>query len=200
MFGRYKKLILATLLLCFSTSIIWADEEEDKTEKEVASTEVDDDSASQDDKPEKKIVALAELTNLQALQEELDSQKKVLLLEFSASYCGYCKVLERSYLKPMLTDPLYTGKVLIRKIDIDSAKPLIDFDGKEISVSDFMLRYKAGRLTPTMIFLDQTGNEVAERMIGFNTPDFFGAYLDQAIDKGVETIRKEEDSPKETTS
>ena len=38
----------------------------------------------------------------------------------------------------------------------------------------------AVRLAPTVLFLGPEG-EVAERLIGYGSPDFFGAYLDQRL-------------------
>ena len=40
----------------------------------------------------------------------------------------------------------------------------------------------------TLLFLNDKGEEVAERILGYNTPEFYGAYLDKAIDKAVDAV------------
>lgn len=37
------------------------------------------------------------------------------------------------------------------------------------------------RVAPTVLFLGADGEELAERLVGYSSPDFYGAYLDQRI-------------------
>jgi hypothetical protein len=39
-------------------------------------------------------------------------------------------------------------------------------------------------VTPTVLFFGPGGKEVAERLEGASLPDFYGAYLDQRLEKG----------------
>jgi hypothetical protein len=45
-------------------------------------------------------------------------------------------------------------------------------------------------LTPTLVFLDGDGNEVSERIIGINTLEMYGGYVDEAINQGIKSINK----------
>ena len=41
-------------------------------------------------------------------------------------------------------------------------------------------RFHKVRLAPTVLFIGPQG-ELAERLVGYGSPDFFGAYLEQRI-------------------
>lgn len=47
---------------------------------------------------------LVELDNLQALQADMQTNDKPLMLVFRASYCRYCRQLEKDELLPLLQD------------------------------------------------------------------------------------------------
>ena len=111
-----------------------------------------------------------------------------LLLEFSSLHCEYCTLLEDEVLKPTLLNRDYDRRVLMRKLVIDDASRLHDFDGKTIDASQLASRYKIF-VTPTLVFVDRHGKELAERMVGVTTLEFFGGYLDQALDISREKLR-----------
>lgn len=117
-----------------------------------------------------------------------ETHKLPILLAFTTDYCDYCEQLEEDFLKPMLISGHYQDRILIRKLIIGSNYRLMDFDGTATNTDQFASRYKV-RLSPTLLFLDSQGNEVAERMIGINTPEFYGGYLDQAIDTALGQVR-----------
>ncbi|CAA6828594.1 MAG: Thioredoxin-related protein [uncultured Thiotrichaceae bacterium] len=131
---------------------------------------------------------VVEASNFSAVAALMESSKKVLLLEFHAEHCAYCRQLERDFLKPMQLNKEDQTKVIIRKLDVGSYQKIIDFDGQKIAAEDFAARYNV-QMTPTMVFLDKNGNEIAERILGINTPSLFGGYIDDAVDKAVKKIR-----------
>ena len=107
-----------------------------------------------------------------------------VLLMFSADGCPYCERVEEDFLKPMLISGDYTNKVLIRMVKVDDAGDVTDFDGRRMSMDDFARRYQV-RVTPTVVFLDAHGHQLAQRLIGISTPDFYGGDLDNAIDHSL---------------
>ncbi len=114
---------------------------------------------------------------------------KPLLLEFSASDCGYCKLLETEVLNPTLLNSDYDGRVLMRKLLLDSSDRLTDFDGNNrLSAQQLAERYKVW-VTPTVLFVDADGKELAERMVGVNTIEMYGGYLDLALDASRDELR-----------
>jgi len=132
-------------------------------------------------------------TDLRADGQQARERQLPILLVFSAVECGYCRQLEDEFLEPMLISGEYTDKVVIRRLLLDIGQQVSDFDGTQQAATSIASRYKAW-VTPTMVFIDSTGRELAERMIGINTPELFGGYLDACIDTALLKLR-EPDSP-----
>jgi len=131
------------------------------------------------------VVMAAEVTLPVASDFEQDRKKgqssnAVILLYFSAPDCRYCMKLEESVLKPMLRSGDYDKQVLLRKIDWRSPTIVSDFFGQRISLQKLSERYDV-KVTPTLVFVDSNGREVAPRILGFQSADFFWHYLDQRI-------------------
>lgn len=126
--------------------------------------------------------ALIEENDFQALSKTMKEKNLGLVLMLHAEHCPYCILMENEILSPMIKSGEYDKKVLIRKLQIDEARDVIDFSGKTVEPSDISGKYKAF-VTPTLVFLDHQGNERIEQMVGINTVEIFGAYLDIEIDK-----------------
>ncbi len=124
---------------------------------------------------------VSQVENFAALGDRARAGRLPILLLVSQSDCPYCELLKREILRPMLISGDYDGRVLIRELLIDSELPVRDFDGRAVVPDALAKRYRV-RLTPTVLFLDDRGREVAERIVGINTVDFYAYYLDAAID------------------
>jgi len=132
-------------------------------------------------------VELKYATDFSQLGKTAREENKIILLEVSASDCEYCELLEEEFLKPMLRSGDY-NKVLIRKIDMDGYQTMIDFSGKTTSPDEFSQRLNV-KLTPTILFFDGHGNEISPRILGINSLDLYGGYLDNAIKHGLQKIK-----------
>lgn len=131
--------------------------------------------------PPKK-VSLKPLTDLQQ-DAELSRQGKLpILIAFTATYCHYCEVIKEDFLKPMLRNDDYRSKVLIREAVLDSYSKVRDFSGDRVALDTLALRYSAF-MTPTVVILGPDGSEIVERIRGVTTVDYYGGFLDDAIDK-----------------
>lgn len=117
------------------------------------------------------------------------TQRLPILLVFTTEYCDYCEMLEEDFLQPMLISGHYQDKVLIRKVVASADQSLIDFDGARVDTDTLARRYRV-RVYPTLLFLDSTGRELAERLVGINTPEFYGGYLDDNIDVALSRVRQ----------
>ena len=111
-----------------------------------------------------------------------------MLVMFAAETCTYCRYIDKNFLTPMIISGKYNDKVLIRVIYIDSLDNVRDFSGKPVPVEDLAASYHV-KLTPTVLFLGPNGEELAPRMIGISSPDFYGTYLDQHIDQARAKLR-----------
>jgi len=112
-----------------------------------------------------------------------------VLLEFAAEYCDYCDLLETEILAPTLLNPDYDQRVLMRKLLIDNDNTLIDFDRQSTDAASIAARYNVW-VTPTVLLVDRNGEEIAERLIGVSSLDFYGGYLDIALDQSRDRLRE----------
>lgn len=134
-------------------------------------------------------VKIKTVTDFSQLAETARNEDKIIMLEISASYCDYCELLEEEIIKPMLRSGDY-GEVLIRKIEIDSFDTIKNFSSKSTNPDEFSDRLKI-KLTPTLLFFDGHGNEISPRILGINSLDFYGWYLDEALKSGLQKIKNQ---------
>ncbi|MCF8198229.1 MAG: hypothetical protein K9J42_05655 [Sulfuritalea sp.] len=114
------------------------------------------------------------------------AKRMPLLILYSQDDCSWCEKLKREYLGPMSRDPAV--KVLIRELHMDHATPLIDFEGRRTTSADFSRRVKA-RFAPTVMFHGPDGASLAEPIVGFLLADFYGAYLERAINESRSKLK-----------
>lgn len=127
--------------------------------------------------------------NFAQLGKLMKQQNKGLLLMLHSEGCPFCEELDEKYLRPSLISGEYDKEIFIRKLQIDSGVPIIDFSGKKIDPEVISNRYD-GSLTPTLLFLDYKGDEAAMKMIGYNTPSLFGGYVEEQLKEMREYITK----------
>ena len=77
---------------------------------------------------------------------------------------------------------------MTRKLVLDNGSSVIDFNGKAIDATRLSDHYRVF-VTPTILFVDANGRELAERMVGINTPELYGGYLDVCIETALLGIR-----------
>ncbi|OOG41698.1 hypothetical protein [Polaromonas sp. A23] len=124
-----------------------------------------------------KDTALPVPESLPAAAKVAAAKKEPLVLLVSLPGCPYCEVVRRNYLLPARNEAgLHAWQLNIT----DRSTPLIGFDGKATTAAVQIATWKAG-FTPTVLFLDSLGQEVAERLVGLASVDFYGAYLDERL-------------------
>jgi thioredoxin-related protein len=113
----------------------------------------------------------------------------VVVVIFSGAYCSYCETVLNEFLIPMSRNADYQAKVVMRKVETSSTLELKDFHGEKMPHRSF-----AGdsgvRMVPTVMVFDSDGKLLAKPVIGLGTIDYYGYYLDQAIDKGLAKVRR----------
>jgi thioredoxin-related protein len=133
--------------------------------------------------------AVPRSADLQADAALAQSRQVPLLLVFEAAHCPYCRELEASYLRPMLISGDYDDKVLIRSVDLDEQDSLKNFQGEAVTPGALADRYRI-RVTPTMVFVGPSGEELTERLVGVGVVDFYAAEIDAAIDAAIRQLRR----------
>lgn len=90
----------------------------------------------------------------------------------------------------MLRSGDYKERALIRKFKVDEYDDVRDFDGKMVSPDVVNDRYGAF-VTPTVIYLDGNGRQLAKKMVGLSTGHYYGSYVDMAIDQSLDILRRD---------
>ena len=128
-------------------------------------------------------------TDLQADIRQAQARGVPLLLMFSMDDCHYCMVVHDEFLDPMQRNRDYDDKVLMRIVKMDEGY-ISDIDGQRVPVDDLAVRYGAS-VAPTVVLLDHQGQLLVKRLLGINTPGYYGLYLDRAIEKSNQRLREQ---------
>ena len=149
---------------------------------------VDSDYEADDQHESTAFVETVKMTTNLLADAKIAQQKQVpILLLFTQQSCGFCEIVRSDFLRPMLLNRDYDSQVLIRQIEYDG-DDVINFDGKKVDMDKFMEPYNVG-FTPTVIFLDSSGAELTEQIIGLTTVHFYGGYIDDNITLALKKIR-----------
>lgn len=133
---------------------------------------------------------LTEADDLAAAGALAKERKVPMLIFFNRDGCPYCERALREFLIPMEKNPANAGRVVFRQVEIDKQDKMIDWKGDVTTHRKFAQRYKI-RLTPTIWFVDGDGNTLVEPIVGLRTPDYYGYYLEQAIDESLKKVRSQ---------
>ncbi|CFB62289.1 hypothetical protein LMG16407_02361 [Pandoraea apista] len=142
----------------------------------VAAAPVDSKTAAKR-RAEQEAVPMA--TDFAAHARRAASLDAPLIVLVSLRDCVYCGPIRQRELAPLVR----SGKYEVREIGMDSRAPVRDFDGATTTGVDWA-RAHGVKVSPTVLFLDTSGRPVADPLIGAGLPDFYGAYLDDAIARG----------------
>jgi thioredoxin-related protein len=131
---------------------------------------------------------IPEAGNLEALADLARKHQLPIMLMVSQEECPYCVLLKNDILNPMMVSGDYVDRVIMAELVIDLGGTITDFDGKTVSPRDVAVRYNS-TFSPTLLFLDANGRQVRKRMVGVNTIEMYGYYVDESIDEARKAIR-----------
>ena len=113
----------------------------------------------------------------QALLADGDTELVVAL--FSLPGCPYCEAVRRNYLRH-LEGEVRGLRVVEYGIGDERAFAGTGDDGAPPTAAA-LAKSLGVRVAPTVVFLGAGGEELAERLVGYSSPDFYGAYLEARI-------------------
>jgi len=131
---------------------------------------------------------IAPVSDLQQDAASARAIKGAILLVMVAENCVYCEHVQNDFLVPMSHNPTYRDRLVMRRILVSSLDNVRGFDGKPTTPAELASLYGA-KFTPTVVLLDSTGHRLAKPLIGFSSPDYYGMYLDDAINEAVAKVR-----------
>ncbi|VAW46049.1 hypothetical protein MNBD_GAMMA04-252 [hydrothermal vent metagenome] len=136
-----------------------------------------------------------EVVNLQALGELSHKKQLPILLMFGAKSCEYCNLLIQEVLEPMALSGLYDGKVmLMRHVGVDEPSPIPSWTGALLKKSQWAYALDAD-LTPTVLFVNGRGEEVAPRIIGVPEIILYSGLIHQHLNMAYQNMGLEKHIP-----
>ncbi len=126
--------------------------------------------------------------NLRAEGKQAEGRNVPILLLFTTPFCGYCERVKEEYLGPMMDDPAYRDKVIIRQVEAGSDWNLVGFDGRKTTHGAYASSQKIV-MVPTIKVVDAQGRELASPIVGFLTPDFYFGHIQDAMAEGLKKMQ-----------
>ena len=115
--------------------------------------------------------------------EDASRTGKPIVMLVSAADCPYCEVLKDNVFIGMERD----DRIILRELATDNPLRLIDFDGNITDHQDFARKHGL-YFTPTVLFLDGSGQPLSEPIVGVASVDFYAYYLERRIDKSRQVL------------
>ena len=131
---------------------------------------------------------IAEARDLQRDAREAARQGAPVLVVFTRPDCTYCDRVIHYYLEPIQRNPDTARMVLIRRLDITRDDPLVDFTGRATTARAFAEQLKVD-FAPTVIVFTPDGHPATRPLIGLGPEDYYGGYLDAAIEAGRQRMK-----------
>jgi len=103
-------------------------------------------------------------------------RNRALVMMVSLPGCPWCKLVRQSYLAPLLAE----GQPVI-EMDMQDQRGIVGFDGAATTAVRLAETLRV-RVAPTVLFLGRGGRELAPRLTGVTSEDFYGAYLQDRVD------------------
>lgn len=132
-------------------------------------------------------LTVPEATDFALLSLQSSQQDLPILIMYAAEYCEYCERLEAEVLGPMHQSGQYLSQVIIRKVMIDRVGSIRDFNGQPVDAEKFAFN-RGVQVTPTIQFVDAKGKQLVPEMVGYNTPEMYAGYVENAINKSRRAI------------
>ncbi len=109
-----------------------------------------------------------------------DGETQVVVALFSLPGCPFCEVVRRNYLRHL--EGSVRGVRVAEYGIADERMFKQAATSADTPQSPAALAKSLGiRIAPTVVFFGEANRELAERLIGYNSPDFYGGYLDARI-------------------
>lgn len=140
------------------------------------------------DTPERigSVAFVDHLTNLPADFAVMREKKIPMLIFFHATYCGYCQQVDNNFLIPMRLDPEFQGRLLIRRVMIDSDRQYLGLDGKKHGY-EYLANQLQVRGVPYILFLAPDGSRITS--IQGTAYDYYGYYLSKDVNLATDCAK-----------
>ncbi|NTV97209.1 MAG: thioredoxin fold domain-containing protein [Thiobacillus sp.] len=131
---------------------------------------------------------LPQARDLQKDAEAAHAINGAILIVLTGEHCVFCERVQKNFLVPMSGNKTYQGKVVMRRLVVSDDSAIRGFDGHPTTPRKLAQQY-GYTLVPTVVVLDGKGRILAKPVVGLTTEDYYGMYLDEAIDTALAKIR-----------
>ncbi len=129
---------------------------------------------------------LAKAADFVADAREAAQKRLPILILFSLPGCPHCEAIRRSHL--LALEKEQPARVLARQVDMQSNQELIDFAGRKTTHAAF-IRDQQVKFAPVVALVGPDGKRLTEPLVGEMLPDFYGAYLEDAVQAAGQKLR-----------
>ena len=130
--------------------------------------------------------------SLKTLLAQAGRDRRPIVAMFSIDGCPWCAAIRREQLNGLLREQGDRG-IRVVEFNMGNDAPFDDAPKapavagrsapmREAASPAALARQLGVKVAPTLVFLGPDG-EIAERLVGYGSPDFFSAYLDDRIDE-----------------
>jgi len=116
---------------------------------------------------------------------------KAVVLITEISNCPFCSKIKQEFLGPISKAPEFGPYISVVSLNLESQAMLTDFNGEVLSQDQWASKMGVD-FSPTILIIDpNSGRRLADDLVGFTTPDFYGFYLEQNIQRGMRFVSLE---------
>lgn len=112
-----------------------------------------------------------------------EQQGLMLIVLVTLPDCSVCEYVRTHHIEPMLRAGILNETAIVRELSLTGSS-FKDFNGEFIEPERFANRYKSN-FSPSVLFLSARAEQLHEPVIGMESADFYGFYLDKAIKKST---------------
>ncbi|GAA0683771.1 hypothetical protein GCM10009104_06220 [Marinobacterium maritimum] len=131
--------------------------------------------------PSKASDGLTFFTGFDVLRDT-QAEAQVLILLFSQPECGYCDQVRDGFLLPLQQQQ--RPELVIRELKVPGFEDVRNRDNQVMTPRAFAQSY-AINFYPSVLMLSLDGAPLTEPLVGISSVDFYGYYLDQAIEQAL---------------
>lgn len=107
-----------------------------------------------------------------------------LVLMAGVSGCPWCELLRRNYLGPMSKEGVAAYELVIN----ERSRSLMDFKSQRTNPAAYSDALKI-HMSPTLLFFNAQGQEIAPRIEGVASGDFIGSMIDERLSMARERLK-----------
>jgi thioredoxin-related protein len=117
---------------------------------------------------------------------QANDAKIPVVIFFSRARCGWCEKARVEHVNAMAANS--AGNAVFRQIDMDRNAPLVDFSGRRTTHRTFAAAHKV-KLVPTLMFFAGNGDTLANAIVGYRLPEFYGTIIEDAVEDSRNQLR-----------